>query len=304
MIALECRKRLAFLTKTVMLLAVLGGLMACALEKASPIPGNGSGEGRLRVATTTSLYDTGLWDYLEPTFEERYATELQVISSGTGKALELGRRGDVDVLLTHDKQREETFVAQGYGTDRHVVAYNYFLIVGPDSDPAGIKDMSPTDAFLDLITTGMANPNKLWFVSRGDNSGTHAREKLLWQKAGYEYEAVRNSGGWYLEAGAGMGAILTLSDEKSAYTLTDIGTYLAFKRKLGLVPLVDSGDLLLNVYSAMAINPDMHPHVNTAMAENLIQFLTSEEIQELIGKYGIEEYGIPLFTPAAGQELQ
>ena len=295
---------MAFLTKAMLLLALLSGLLACSSEKASPAPGDGASGGILRVATTTSLYDTGLWDYLEPIFEERYPVDLQVISSGTGKALEVGRRGDVDILVVHDKQREEVFVAEGHGIERHVIVYNYFLIVGPDSDPAGIKGMSPEDAFLKLITTGQVNPPRLWFVSRGDNSGTHAREKLLWQKAGYQYETVRDSGGWYLEAGAGMGAILTLTDEKSAYTLTDIGTYLAFKRKLDLVPLVDSGNSLLNVYSTIAISPEVHPDVNTAMAENLIQFLISEEIQELIGKYGIEEHEVPLITPAAGQEPQ
>lgn len=256
------------------------------------------------MATTTSLDDTGLWDFLEPMFEDRYGVELDIISGGTGKALEFGRRGDIDVLTIHDKAREEEFVAQGYGIQRHPIAYNYFLIVGPESDPAGIKGMEPEKALLEVMKNGQANPGKVWFVSRGDSSGTHAREKLLWQRAGQEYESVRNSGGWYLEAGAGMGAILTLADEKSAYTLTDIGTYLAFKRKLGLVTLVDRGDSLLNVYSVIAINPERHPDTNEDMANKLIQFLTSEEVQDLIGSYGLREYGTPLFTPARGQEPQ
>ena len=256
------------------------------------------------MATTTSLYDTGLWDSLEPLFEDKYGVELDVISGGTGRALEFGRRGDVDTLTIHDRAREEEFVAQGYGVQRHPIAYNYFLIVGPESDPAEIKGIDPEKAFLAVMKRGQANPGKVWFVSRGDGSGTHAREQLLWQGGGQEYESVRDSGGWYLEAGAGMGAILTLTDEKAAYTLTDIGTYLAFKRRLDLVPLVDSGDSLLNVYSAIAISPERHPDTNEDAANKLIQFLASEEVQDLIGGYGISEYGAPLFTSARGQDPQ
>ena len=256
------------------------------------------------MATTTSLYDTGLWDTLEPLFEDKYGIELDIISGGTGRALEFGRRGDVDILTIHDKAREEEFVAQGYGVERHPVAYNYFLIVGPNTDPAGIEGMDPEKALLEVMKRGQANPGRVWFVSRGDGSGTHAREKLLWQRGGQEYESVRNSGGWYLEAGAGMGAILTLSDERSAYTLTDIGTYLAFKRKLDLIPLVDSGESLLNVYSAIAISPETHPDINVDGANKLIEFLASDEIQDLIGSFGLSEYGTPLFTPARGQEPQ
>jgi tungstate transport system substrate-binding protein len=293
--------------KTTLLITILSGLLACTVDgqptnqNDETISPNG---GRLRLATTTSLYDTGLWDSLEPMFEDRYGIELDILTGGTGKALEFGRRGDVDVLTIHDKTREEEFVAQGYGIQRYPLAYNYFLIVGPGSDPAGIKDMDPEKALLEVMKNGQANPGKVWFVSRGDNSGTHAREKLLWKLGGQEYESVRNSGSWYLEAGAGMGAILTLADEKSAYTLADIGTYLAFKRKLALIPLVDSGESLLNVYSVIAISPERHPDTNADMANTLIQFLTSDEVQDFIGGYGLSEYGTLLFTPARGQEPQ
>ena len=293
--------------KTTLLITILSGLLACTVEgqptnqNDETISPNG---GRLKLATTTSLYDTGLWDSLEPMFEDRYGIELDILTGGTGKALEFGRRGDVDVLTIHDKTREEEFVAQGYGMQRYPLAYNYFLIVGPGSDPAGIKDMDPEKALLEVMKNGQANPGKVWFVSRGDNSGTHAREKLLWKLGGQEYESVRNSGSWYLEAGAGMGAILTLADEKSAYTLADMGTYLAFKRKLALIPLVDSGESLLNVYSVIAISPERHPDTNADMANTLIQFLTSDEVQDFIGGYGLSEYGTLLFTPAGGQEPQ
>ncbi len=250
--------------------------------------------GRLRVATTTSLYDTGLWGYLEPMFENEYDVELDVLSGGTGKALEWGTRGDVDVITVHSKSREEQFVADGYGVERIPFAYNYFLIVGPEDDPAGITGMSPEDALTKLITDADAN-----FVSRGDDSGTHGKEKAIWTSAGYEYEDVQTSGDWYIEAGDGMGPVLVMANEKNAYTLSDIGTFLSYQGDLDLVPIVDQGEVLLNVYSVIATTSTKYPE----MASNLVEFLTSEEVQDLIGKYGVEEYGRQLFTPCAGQDL-
>ena len=252
---------------------------------------------RLRIATTTSLYDTGLWSYLEPMFEEKYGVETDVISAGTGIALEWGRRGDVDVITVHAKAREEIFIGEGYGLERVPFAYNYFLIVGPETDPAGLKGLSPEMAARKLLETESGQ-----FISRGDDSGTHSKEKAIWQLAGYDYEAVKQAGDWYIEAGRGMGPTLLMASEKQAYTLTDMGTYLAYQGDLQLVPLVDSGDILLNVYSAIAINPEENPKTNADMAARLIDFLTSPEIQELIGKYGVKEYGMQLFTPCAGAE--
>ncbi|MCL0053090.1 substrate-binding domain-containing protein, partial [Dehalococcoidales bacterium] len=201
-----------------------------------------------------------------------------------------------DVLTIHCKAREKKFVADGYGIQRVPFAYNYFLIVGPPDDPAGIKGLSPEEAFKRLMETGTGS-----FVSRGDDSGTHAREKTIWKQAGYDYEVVREAG-WYIESGRGMGPTLLLANEKQAYTLTDMGTFLAYRGELDLVPIVDRGAILLNVYSAIAINPERHPHINIEMANNLIDFLTSPEIQELIGKYGVEEFGMQLFIPCAGAE--
>ncbi len=253
----------------------------------------------MRMATTTSLYDTGFWGYLEPIFEKEYNIELDILYAGTGKALEYGRRGDVDLITIHSKDREEQFITEGYGMRRVPFAYNYFLVVGPSSDPAGIRGLGAEEAFKRLIETGSGN-----FVSRGDDSGTHAKEKAIWREAGYDYEAVRNASPWYIEAGSGMGPTLMMASEKQAYTLTDMGTYLSFKKKLELVPLVDTGDILLNVYSAIAVNPEKVPGVNIDMANNLIGFLTSSEVQGLIGNYGIEEYGRQLFIPYAGAELK
>ena len=254
-------------------------------------------QSRLRIATTTSLYDTGLWGYLEPMFEEQYGVELDVMYAGTGKAIDLGQRGDVDVITVHSKSREATFIADGYGVERVPFAYNYFLIVGPESDPAGINGMTPEDAFATLIESGAGT-----FISRGDDSGTHGKEKAIWASAGYEYEDVQQAGSWYVEAGGGMGPTLVMANEMQGYTLTDMGTYLAFKTDLGLVPIVDEGDILLNVYSAIAVNPENVNVKNLEMANNLIAFITSAEVQQLIGEYGVEVYGMQLFTPCAGNE--
>ena len=283
-----------FSTVLLLLASLVVGAVGCARSSgAEPL----APKQRVRVATTTSLYDTGLWGYLEPMFEEQYGVELDVMYAGTGKALEYGQRGDVDIITVHSKAREETFVAEGYGVERVPFAYNYFLIVGPSGDPAGIKGMLPEEACKKLMDSGSGS-----FVSRGDDSGTHAKEKSIWQKAGYEYEAVQQAGTWYIEAGTGMGSTLMMASEKQGYTLTDMGTYLAYKGKLELVPIVDKGDILLNVYSAIAVNPEQVPKTNIDMANNLIGFLTSPEIQELIGKYGVDEYGMQLFIPCAGAE--
>ena len=282
-------------TKTVTILLIVACLIVvmtgCASSAASPP------QQRLRVATTTSLYDTGLWEYLEPVFEDKYGIELDIIYAGTGKALEYGRRGDVHVIIVHSKALEEQFIKDGYGVERVPFAYNYFLVVGPEADPAAIKDLTPGQAFKKLMQS--ASPN---FISRGDDSGTHSKEKQIWKEAGYNYESVRSAGTWYIEAGAGMGPALMMAGEKQAYTLTDIGTYLAYRGKLDLAPIVDTGAVLLNVYSAIAVNPEKSPGTGIEMANNLIRFLTSPQIQALIGNYGVENYGVSLFTPCAGAE--
>ena len=262
-----------------------------------------SARARFRVATTTSLYDTGLWGHLEPKFEDKYDVELDIMYAGTGKALEFGRRGDVDAVAVHAKSSEEKFIAGGYGVERYPFAYNYFLVIGPESDPAGIKGLSPEDGFSRLMQQGQEDPGNAKFISRGDNSGTHSKEKAIWAGGGYDYTDVEKSGDWYVEAGAGMGPTLVMANEKSAYTLVDIGTYLAFKKDLGLVPVIDEGDILLNVYSVIAVNPDTVPGVKIDMANNLIEFLTSDEIQDLIGKYGVKDYGRQLFTPCKGASI-
>lgn len=185
---LEKRVKIAAVSGVLLGVIVMVLAAGCAGDtEASPL----SPQQRLRMATTTSLYDTGLWGYLEPMFEEKYGVELDVMYAGTGKALEMGRRGDVDVITVHSRAREEKFVAEGYGVERVPFAYNYFLIVGPEADPAGIKKFPPEDAFRRLMETGRGQ-----FISRGDDSGTHSKEKSIWEKAGYEYEAVTKAGDW------------------------------------------------------------------------------------------------------------
>jgi len=253
---------------------------------------------QLRIATTTSLYDTKLLDHLTPIFEEKYNAELIIVPGGTGKAIEYGQRGDVDVLMVHDRAREDAFLADGYGTNRRVFAYNYFIIIGPESDPAGIKGMDPEQAFTTIREKGMAGENVV-FVSRGDASGTHSKEQAIWKAAGFNYSTdIQGSGSWYQEAGTGMGATIAMANEKQAYALSDIGTFLAYKGDVDLVALVDEGDALLNVYCAMQINPEKYPDTNTALAKDWINFLISDEIQQEIASFGVEEYGQPLFYAA------
>ena len=276
-------------------LVLLFSVVGCSAQGTELLPA----EERLQVATTTSLYDTGLWGYLEPMFEEKYNVELDVLYAGTGIALEYGRRGDVDVITVHAKAREQQFIDEGYGVERVPFAYNYFLIVGPSDDPAGIKGMTPEDVFKKLSDSADAS-----FVSRGDDSGTHGKEKAIWASAGYDYEEIREAGEWYIEAGRGMGPTLLMASEKQAYTLADMGTFLSYKGKVELVPIVDEGSALLNVYSAIAVNPDKNPKTSYEMADNLINFLTLPEIQKLIGNYGVDQYGMSLFVPCAGAEPQ
>ncbi|MBM4463458.1 MAG: tungsten ABC transporter substrate-binding protein [Chloroflexi bacterium] len=281
-------------------LVVLAVLTLLGLVVGSIGCGGGDGEGlltpkgRLRVATTTSLYDTGLWGYLEPMFEKKYDVELDILYAGSGIALEYGRRGDVDVLTVHSKADELQFVADGYGVERVPFAYNYFLIVGPENDPAGLKGLTPEEAFKKLHD----NPGSGKFVSRGDASGTHSKEKAIWKSAGYtDYEAVRTSGSWYIDSGSGMGPTLLKASELGAYTLTDEGTFLAYKGRLDLTPIVDKGSILLNVYSVLVCTKSSKQE----MATNLLNFITSPDIQELIGRYGLKDYGKALFTPCVGE---
>lgn len=255
---------------------------------------------RFRIATTTSLYDTGLWYYLEPMFEKYAGVEMDIIYAGTGIALEYGRRGDVDAVVIHSRTDEDKFIAEGYGINRRYFAYNFFLVAGPETDPAAIKGLTAVDAFKKIAEEGIKNPDIIKFVSRGDQSGTHVKEQGVWQKAGYKYEDIQKSGKWYIEAGKGMGPCLLMASEQQAYILTDVSTFTAYKGKLDLVPLVEAEEpTFLNVYAVMAINPDKVPTAKIDIANKFINWLISPEVQNIFGTYGKAEFGKPLFRPTS-----
>jgi len=294
-------KKLSMRTKVISLAVIAVAVIVIVIAPTSA-------PARLIVATTTSLDNTGLWDYLEPIFEERYDVDLRITAKGTGMALELGKNGDVDAVTVHDPLQEAAFIADGYAlaaevdgnvTERVPWAYNYFIIVGPETDPAGISggNLTPEEAFQKIQQVGEDDPETVKFVSRGDNSGTHGKEKAVWAAAGYNYTAdIQGTGataGWYIEAGSGMGATLVMADEMIAYTLSDKGTFLAYQGDLDLVTLVDAGDTLLNVYSVIICKNGSNPE----MANNLVTFLRAPAIQDLIAGFGVPEYGGPLFYP-------
>jgi tungstate transport system substrate-binding protein len=244
-------------------------------------------ETRIKLATTTSTDNSGLLAVLNPPFERLTGYRVDVIAVGTGKALALGENGDADVVLVHARSAEDRFIAAGYGVNRRDVMHNDFVILGPPSDPAGIRGSRTAGAALGRLARSQAS-----FVSRGDDSGTHQKEKELWAQAG-----VTPSGRWYKEAGQGMGAVLTMAGDLQAYTLADRGTYLSMKGKLDLAVLVEGDPVLFNPYGVMAVNPARHPHVNYMGAMAYIAWLTSVEGQRIIG--GFIKDGEVLFQPDA-----
>lgn len=252
-------------------------------------------KGTIILSTTTSTQDSGLLDFLLPIFTEDTGIEVKTVAVGTGQALENGRNGEADVLLVHAKESEEEFVADGAGTERVDVMYNDFVLVGPMDDPLNLKADSPDDieAAITKISGG-----EVEFVSRGDDSGTHKKELQIWEAAGIE-----PSGEWYVEAGSGMGDVLTMAGEKQAYTITDRATYLSMKSDLDLDILVEGDDNLLNQYGIIPVNPEVLEddagEINNEGAIEFMDWMTSEKGQGLIEEFGIEEYGEPLFFPNA-----
>ncbi len=256
---------------------------------------------KLVVATTTSLFDTGLLDAVEDQFEAKYNIDVYFISVGSGIAIEFARRGDADMILVHSPSDELAFMQGGYGVNRKVIAYNFFEIVGPDADPAGISGASPAQALSRIASAGRSS--ETFWVSRGDSSGTHAKEKELWKAADFNWTAIRDETNWFMETGSGMGNTLKTANQLNGYTLTDIGTYLAYSNaEPSLVPnlaeLVTQGTELLNVYSAIPVNATLQAGANFEGAVTFMKYLLSEQGQQLIGEYGVENYGKSLFHPA------
>lgn len=269
------------LTTAVLVLAV--GIFGCG-------SGASADHRPVILATTTSVNDSGLLDVLVPDFERVSGYGVKTIAVGTGKALAMGERGEADVLLVHAPSAEKELLARGAVSERTVVMHNYFALAGPPNDPAGIRGMkSAVDAIRRIAGTQST------FISRGDDSGTHKMEQSLWSSAGQS-----PTGDWYLESGQGMGATLVIASEKQAYTLTDLGTYLAFKQQLRLDVLVPESPSLLNVYSVLVVNPSRFPQTNVAGAQAFARYLLSARAQELIRDFGVARFGAPLFIPDAG----
>ena len=259
-----------------------------AAPTAAPVAANSD----MILATTTSTQDSGLLDVLIPLFEQQTGTKVKVVAVGTGQALKMGQDGNADVLLVHAPSSEKTYMDGGFGKDRFLVMHNDFIIVGPASDPAGIKGTaSAVDAFKKIASSGAT------FISRGDQSGTNTKELSLWKSA--KVDPVGEKPAWYVETGQGMGATLTIASEKTAYTLTDRATYLANKSNLQLDILTEKDNALLNVYHVITVNPDKWPKINYAAGLAFAKWIVSPATQDVINKFGVDKYGQQLFIPDA-----
>lgn len=246
------------------------------------------------ATTTTSLYATGLLDELKSRFEERYRNVfLKIVAVGSGEALRRAAQGDADLVLAHAPSLEKMYIENGVLVKGSIFAYNFFVMVGPKEDPASIRGVEPVEAFKKIYESGGAG--KSLFVSRGDNSGTHIKEQQLWRAAGSDPKNKQ----WYLQSGSGMDTTLLIANEKRAYTLSDIGTFLQFKERVNeLSILVESGEILLNIYSVYLVNPERFPNVKSGPASRFRDFMLSQEGQRIIDGFGRPRLGSPLFFPA------
>jgi tungstate transport system substrate-binding protein len=245
------------------------------------------------LATTTSTQDSGLLDVLIPEFQKKTGYFVKTIAVGSGQAMTMGSRGEADVLLVHSPSREEAFMKDGNGVNRRIVMHNDFVVVGPPEDPAKIKgSASAQDAFK------KAASSQSLFLSRGDNSGTHVKEKEIWKAAAVNPEGQT----WYQQTGIGMGQTLSVASEKKGYTLADRGTFLSLKKNLGLSILKKGDSMLLNTYHVIEVNAGKWPKVNAAGARAFADYMVSPETQKIIGSFGVEKFGTPLFFPDAGKK--
>jgi tungstate transport system substrate-binding protein len=283
------KKALTLQITLMMLIGALAGCGGASQPTQTSEPAATAAEPRtLILATTTSTENSGLLDFILPDFETEHNVHVDVIAVGTGQALKLGEDGNADVLMVHARAKEDAFMDAGHGVRREDVMYNDFVIVGPADDPAGIRGMTDAgEAFQELAQAEGT------FVSRGDDSGTHTKERTIWAAAG-----VEPVGDWYVSAGQGMGAVLTMADEQQAYTLSDRATYLARTLEgIDLEILVEGDPILFNPYGVIAVNPDKGDHIKNDLANAFIDWLISVPTQEKIGQFGVDEFGAPLFTP-------
>jgi len=271
--------------------AILNALVAAGLGLA--VGGPAIAQDRfITVASTTSTENSGLFGHLLPMFQKKTGIEVRVVAVGTGQAIELARNGDADVLFVHHKASEEQFVGDGFGVERHEVMYNDYVVVGPASDPAGIKGGKDAAAAIAEIAAAEAP-----FASRGDDSGTNKAELALWQEAGIDVAGA--SGSWYRETGSGMGPTLNTAAGMDAYALTDRGTWLSFENRQNLEIVIEGDPRLFNQYGIILVNPEKHPHVKTELGQTFIDWVLSDEGQEAIGAFQIK--GQQAFFPNAGQ---
>lgn len=264
--------------------------LLCICVAATPEAGASK---NLILATTTSTQDSGLLDVLVPQFEKERGYFVKTIAVGSGQAMAMGEKGEADVLLVHSPEAEKQFMAKGGGRSRRLVMHNDFIIVGPAADPANLRAAkTSTDAFRKVAQAGSL------FLSRGDNSGTHSREKGLWKGAALSPEGQK----WYQQTGLGMGQTLNVAAEKKGYTLVDRGTYLAMKKSLGMEILFEGDARLLNVYHVIEVNPVRWPKVNAPAARAFADFMVSKKVQDIIAGFGVDRFGAQLFFPDAGRK--
>lgn len=278
-------KKLSLITAVISVFCTL--LLSTGQSRASQMSKN------IILATTTSTQDSGLLDLLIPMFEKETGYRVKTIAVGSGQAMKMGEKGEADVLLVHSPDAEKKFMSGGFGVNRRLVMHNDFVLVGPAADPASVKSASgAADALKRISKSGAL------FVSRGDNSGTHAKEKGLWKVAGINPEKEK----WYQQTGLGMGQTLNVAAEKRGYTLTDRATYLALKKNLGLQILISGDNTLLNIYHVIMVNPARWPNINSAGAKAFEEFMVAKKTQENIGRFGVDKFGAPLFFPDAGRK--
>lgn len=278
--------------KTTSLIVSLILAFALILGLGSPVQA-APAQKNIILATTTSTQDSGLLDVLIPIFEKKTGYFVKTIAVGSGQAMAMGRKGEADVLLVHSPEAEKKFMADQNGISRRLVMHNDFIIVGAPNDAAKVRGLkSSVEAFRKIARA------EALFMSRGDNSGTHAKERIIWKKAAIDPERQK----WYQQTGLGMGQTLNVASEKQAYTLTDRGTYLSMKKRLGLAVLVEGDSNLLNIYHVIEVNPNKWPKVNAVSAKAFADFMVSKEVQEIIGKFGVDKFGSPLFFPDAGKK--
>jgi tungstate transport system substrate-binding protein len=284
-------KRRRFLKKMLVMSAALIAVLVVQM----PVDKAFAQQKNVILATTTSTQDSGLLDVLIPLFDKKTGYFVKTIAVGSGQAMAMGQKGEADVLLVHSPAAEKKFVADGNGINRRLVMHNDFIVVGPGSDPAKIKGSKTTvDAFKKIVAANSP------FISRGDNSGTHAKEKDIWKAAGLKYEGEK----WYQQTGLGMGQTLNVASEKKAYTLADRGTYLALKKRLDLDILTQGDAILLNIYHVIEVNPAKFPKVNAPGGKAFADFMVSKEVQDMIKTYGVDKFGSPLFLPDAGKKVE